>query len=87
MHSVGFRLYDTLGLEVGDRFDNLVEVPFRTSDNLTNQAVPLFTGDKGDADFRWHGDYERGALVCWRFSGPLPGTIEAIMPQLVTQDR
>ncbi len=87
MHSVGFRLYDTGGLQVGDRFDNLTELTFRTAADPMDQAVPLFTGDKGDADFSWPGDYERGALICWRFSGPLPGTIVAIMPQLVTQDR
>jgi len=87
MHSVGFRVYDTLGLQVGDRFDNLIELPFRTASDLLGVAVPLYTGDKGDENFSWHGDYERGALVCWRFNGPLPGTIEAIMPQLVTQDR
>jgi len=87
MHAVGFRLYDTLGLQVGPAFDVLTEIPFRTAADAMDTAVPLFTGDKGDADFSWPGDYERGALVCWRFASPLPGTIVAVMPQLVTQDR
>jgi len=87
MHSVGFRLYDTLGLQVGNSFTNLIELTFRTGADLLNQPPPLYTGDYGDENFSWDGDYERGALVCWRFSGPHPGTIEAIMPQLVTQDR
>lgn len=87
MHSVGFRLYDTLGLQVGPSFDDLTEIPFRTAADPLNEAVPLFTGDKGDAEFSWPGDYERGALVCWRFASPLPGTIVAVLPQLVTQDR
>jgi hypothetical protein len=87
MHTVGFRLYDTLGLQVGNSFDTLTELTFRTAADPMGQPVPLFTGDKGDADFSWDGDYERGAVVCWRFASPLPGTIVAIMPQLVTQDR
>ena len=87
MHSVGFRMYDTLGIQVGPSFDNLTEITFRTAADPMDEAVPLFTGDKGDADFGWPGDYERGALVCWRFASPLPGTVVAVMPQLVTQDR
>jgi len=86
MHAVGFRLYDTLGLEVGDAFDNLRPIEFRTAADPMSQAVPLFTGDKTSADFSWDGDYEKGALVCWRFATPLPGTVVAVMPQLVTQD-
>lgn len=87
MHAVGFRLYDTGGMQIGNRFDNLTEIVFRTAADPLGQAVPLYTGDKGDENFGWDGDYERGALVCWRFATPLPGTVVAIMPQLVTQDR
>jgi ubiquitin-activating enzyme E1-like protein len=84
-HVVIFRLYDTLGLQVGRDFDHLVELTFRETDMPMGQTVPLFTGDKDD--FTWDGDYTTENYVCWRFASPLPGTVVAIMPQLVTQDR
>lgn len=85
MHRVSFRLYETLGLQVGPDFDTLTEMNFRTTDDLMDVAVPLFTGDK--LDDSWGGDYTSEALICWRWSDPLPGTILAIIPELVTQDR
>ncbi len=87
MHAVGFRLYDTLGLQVGNSFDHLIELPFRSAADPMNHPPPLFTGDFSDWEYSWDGDYEKGALICWRFASPLPGTVVAIMPQLVTQDR
>ena len=85
MHFVPFRLYDTLGLFVGRDFDHLTELTFRTTDDLMDQAVPLFSGDKDD--YYWDGDYSTEASICWRFSGLLPGTVLSIMPQMMTQDR
>jgi ubiquitin-activating enzyme E1-like protein len=84
-HRVIFRLYDTLGLQVGRDFDHLDPLTFRTTDMATDEAVPLFTGDKDD--FIWDGEYSTENYVCWRFASPLPGTVVALMPQLVTQDR
>jgi hypothetical protein len=46
--------------------------------------VPLFTGDRST---EWEGDYTTDNTPCWRFDQPLPGTILAIMPQQMTQDR
>jgi hypothetical protein len=71
--------------QVGPDFDHLTELTFRTAADLMNQPVPLFTGDKDD--FTWDGDYSTEAYICWRWSGLLPGTILAVMPELVTQDR
>lgn len=87
MHAVGFRLYETGGMQIGNGFENLTEIVFRTAADPLGEAVPLYTGDKGDENFSWDGDYERGALICWRFATPLPGTVVSIMPQLITQDR
>ena len=84
-HIVVFRLYDTLGLQVGPSFDQLTTIPFRTAAHPMGQPVPLFTGDRDD--FRWEGDYSTENYVCWRFNSPLPGTILAIMPALTTYDR
>lgn len=84
-HLVFFRLYESLGLQVGPSFDELIELPFRETSDPMNQPVPLFTGDK--TDFTWDGNYTTENYVCWRFASPLPGTVVAIMPQLATQDR
>lgn len=85
MHQIAFRLYDSLGLEAGRDFDNLTEWTFRNTADPMGQPVPLFTGDKDD--YYWDGDYTTEASICWRWSGLLPGTILAIMPLMVTQDR
>jgi hypothetical protein len=85
-HIVIFRVYDTLGLSIGPSFTELNEVTFRTAANLLNQPVPLFTGDVGD-DSGWDGSYTTENYICWRFASPLPGTVVAIMPQMITQDR
>jgi len=84
IHRVIFRLHESLGLKVGRDFDNLQVVTFRTGSDLTAQAVPLFSGDK---EVSWEGAYSSDNHICWRFYQPLPGTVLAIMPQLVTQDR
>lgn len=89
-HRVFFRLHDTGGLSVGANFDStgygkLTPITFRTSADLADTAVPLFTGDKGD--FAWEGGYSSENYVCWRMNQPLPGTIVAIMPNLDTMER
>jgi hypothetical protein len=85
MHFVPFRLYDSLGLQVGRDFDHLTELTFRSTADPMDQAVPLFSGDK--QDYYWDGDYSTEASICWRWSGLLPGTILSIAPQMMTQDR
>jgi hypothetical protein len=68
-HRITFRLHDTLGLKIGPDFDNLTPLPFRTSGDATNAAVPLFTGDKA---MKWEGDYSTENTPCWRFDGMAP---------------
>lgn len=85
MHFIPFRLYESLGLQVGRDFDHLTELTFRNTADPMDQAVPLFSGDKND--FYWDGDYSTEASICWRWSGLLPGTILSIAPQMITQDR
>lgn len=82
-HKCTFRLLESLGMKVGPSFSNLTPVTFRTSGNPTGQAVPLFTGDK---EVTWEGDYSTANHICWRFDQPLPGTVQAVMPRMHTQD-
>lgn len=67
----------TLGVSVGGSFDKL-----HTMFGATETA--LFTGIKTvNSDI----NYEYGNEICIRQSTPVPGTILAVMPKLVTQDR
>ncbi len=84
IHRVILRVLDLLGLETGDDEDNLTTQVFRTSNDLMDTAVPLFTGD---IEIGWDGDYDTNGYIYVRQSDPLPGTILAVMPQLITQDR
>lgn len=83
-HTVGFLLTRTLGFKFGTNFDELDEVTFRRSSDDTGFPVPLFTGIVSEdlpADY----DYEN--QICWRQDGMLPGMVNAVFPQMVTQDR
>lgn len=83
-HRIGVFLYRSLGLKIGYNFDELDTITFRkTSDPLT-RAVPLFTGIIGE---NTDADYDFDNNFCIRQAQPLPSTILAIMPQMVTQDR
>lgn len=83
-HRVIFRLLRTLGFRAGPSFDDLYQPSLRTSANNTDEAVPLFTGDK---EVPWEGGYSTDELIYWDVNGPFPCTVQAIMPQLHTQDR
>ena len=83
-HTVGFLLHRTLGFKFGMNFDELEEVTFRTSADPLTRAPALFSGILSDTITA---DYDHENQICWRQDQPLPGTILAVMPQLVTQDR
>lgn len=83
-HRVGFLLHRTLGLKIGTSFDDLTELTFRTSSDLMGHAPELFSGIKSET-FPSNYDFENN--ICIRQDQPLPGTILAVAPQLVTQDR
>ena len=49
-----------------------------------NRAVAL---KSGVLPLEFDADYDTENQLCWRQDQPLPGTILAVMPQMVTQDR
>ena len=85
IHKVTFRFHDTLGVKIGRSFDSdkLRRITFRTSSDDTAAAPPLFSGNQTEG---WEGTYEAGARICWRRDQPLPVTVLAVMPQIVTAD-
>lgn len=84
IHRVVARLFETLGLKAGPSEDNLRAISFRKTSDPTNDSPPLFTGDK---EIVWDGDYEKEGQMFFRQDQPLPFTLLAIMPHMVTQDR
>jgi len=77
------RFMDTGGLLSGRDASNLYRVTFRTSADPLSQSVPLYTGDK---ELPFQSDYTTDGFVFIRQDQPLPATVLAIMPRVVTAD-
>lgn len=84
IHRVGIRLYRSLGLKLGETFDNLDTLVFRINSDPSGEAPPLFSGIRSE---NFNGSYAFEALICIRQDQPLPSTILSVLPQLHTQDR
>ena len=84
IHRVTFRLHQTLGMKAGPSANALDTIYFRTAATPLGSAPALFSGDK---EMEWPGDYETEGQIYFRQDQPLPMTLLAIMPQLITQDR
>ena len=83
-HRVIIRFLNTLGGFYGPDADNLDQISFREGGDPMDTAVPLFSGD---LELEWDGAYDSDNHVFYRQTQPLPVTIQAVMPQMVTQDR
>lgn len=83
-HRVGFLVHRTLGMKIGFSFTELSELTFRTGSDLMGHPPELFTGIKSE---EINSGYDFENQFCWRQDQPLPGIIQAVMPQMVTQDR
>ena len=81
--NVSIRLYESIGVEVGPNLSNMEEIPFRSSANPMDQAIPVFTGDK-EVEFR--GNYETDGFIFVRQTQPLPLTVLSLYPELITND-
>ena len=83
-HRVVVRFLSTLGGAIGPDVDNLETIVLRAGGDPMDAAVPLFTGD---IEFEWDGEYNSDNHIFYRQTQPFPVIIEAVMPQLHTQDR
>jgi len=83
IHRSIFRFFQSVGLNV--QATNLAGYPqnWRTSADLMDNPVSLFTGDKRWA---WDGTYELEGHVSWTQSDPLPSNVLMVSAQLDTQD-
>ncbi len=83
IHGITLRLFETVGLEVGNSATDVDRIPFRDSSMAMDAAVPLFTGDK-DIEFR--GGFDEDDRIYIQQSQALPMTILAFYPRLNTFD-
>jgi hypothetical protein len=84
VHRVGIRFHRALGCQLGPRDNALAPVLFRYGRDPLGQAPPLFTGIH-EIDFE--GDYEQDGVIVIVQDQPLPMTVCALMPELVTNER
>jgi hypothetical protein len=78
------RFMDTLGAQAGPDEATLDRVEFRCGSTPMDAAPPVFSGDK---EILWPAGYETDAYLTIVQDQPLPCTVIAIYPQVVTQDR
>ena len=81
---VVLRLFETVGAKVGPSLTDLETVPFRTTSSPMGQPVStLIAGDK-QVEFR--DDFNSDGFIFVKQDQPLPLTVLAIYPTLVTSD-
>jgi hypothetical protein len=83
IHRSIFRFFQSVGLNVQATNGNSYPQPWRTSADLMDNPVALYTGDKR---WSWDGTYELEGQVSWTQSDPLPSNVLMVSAQLDTQD-
>ena len=83
IYDMSLRLFESVGVEVGPDLSNMERIPFRSSADDMDTAIPVFTGDK-EIEFR--GNYETDGFIFVRQTQPLPLTVLSLYPNLVTND-
>ena len=83
IYEITIRLFESVGVEVGESLTNMERIPFRTSADPMDQGIPPFTGDKA-VEFR--GNYDTDGFIFVRQTQPLPLTILSLYPELQTND-
>ena len=83
IHKTTARFYETVGAKIGRDLNHLDVIPFRTTSDPMDTAVPLFTGDK-IIDFA--GDYDTTSELYIVQDQPLPMTVLAIITELGVGD-
>ena len=81
---VVLRLFETVGVKVGPSLSQLETVPFRTTSS--NLSAPVDTLLAGDKEIEFRDDYNSDGFIFIKQDQPLPCSILAIYPTLVTSD-
>lgn len=83
LHQVIARFMDTCGGTLGPDEAHLDEILFRSTGYPMDAPVPPYTGDKL---VPWPGGYETDGKIWYVNNQPLPVTVVAYFPGLMTQD-
>lgn len=81
---VVLRLFETVGAKVGPNLDTLETVPFRTTSSAMDLPVSTFLA--GDKEVEFRDDYNTDGFIFVKQDQPLPLTVLALYPTLVTSD-
>ena len=81
---VVLRLFETVGVKVGPSLSNLETIPFRTTSS--NLSAPVETLLEGDKEIEFNDDFNSDGFIFIKQDQPLPASILAIYPTLVTND-
>ena len=81
---VVLRLFETVGIQVGPSLTKLEAIPFRTTSS--NLSAPVNTLIEGDKEIEFDDDYNSDGHIFIKQDQPLPASILAIYPTLVTND-
>ncbi len=84
INRIGFYFYRTLGVHFGMSFDKMDPVIFRKANDPMNEGTGLYSGILSMTS---DADYDFDNQICWKQTRPVPGTILAILPQMMTQER
>lgn len=82
---VTFRFMMTLGGKFGPSEDKLEWIDFRSGSDPMDKAPPTLSD--GDRRQTWNSGYEKEGRVWYVNDQPLPFTLNAIIPEVNTQDR
>ena len=81
---VVLRLFETVGVKVGPSLTELETIPFRTTSS--SMSSPVDTLLAGDKEIEFRDDYNSDGFIVIKQDQPLPCSILAIYPTLVTSD-
>ena len=81
---VTLRLFETVGVKVGPALDNLEAIPFRTTSSP--MGSPVSTLIAGDKEIEFNDDFNSDGFIFIKQDQPLPCSILAVYPTLVTSD-
>ncbi len=81
---VTLRLFETVGAKVGPSLSKLETIPFRTTSDPMDTPVSTFLA--GDKVIEFDDDYNSDGFVFVKQDQPLPLSVCAIYPELVTHD-
>jgi hypothetical protein len=84
IHGCDIRLVNTVGGKAGPNEDSLDEILFRGPDDYMDEPIEPYTGDKFLA---WPDSYTQDAHLMYVNDQPLPATVAAFLPNVVTQTK